>query len=163
MSTKTAEHKEKPVSDLESLEKITLKERKNVLLLGSKISKNKRWLKTFAQCCISASVSKQWTYFNGCAPLKLPLPVWTKTTLPPDALQQRPVATPLGQWPFHTASGQSGSPGSPRSNVHPHHRHNSSLAGFPGTCWCLLAGAGAPQYPESERSPQCSGRRPRPH
>lgn len=58
--------------------------------------------------------------FDGHARLNPPLPVWTKTTLPPDALQRGPVASPHGRWPFHTASGQSRSPKSPRSNTHLH-------------------------------------------
>lgn len=48
--------------------------------------------KSFYSC-----TSKQQTYFDGHAPLNLPLPVWTKTTLPPDTLQRGPVGTPHGQ------------------------------------------------------------------
>ena len=83
--------------------------------------------------------------FDGHAPLNLPLPVWTKTTLPPDTLQRRPVGTPHGQWPFHTASGQSGSPSSPWSNTHHHHHHHHHMhtplpspLQIPRTWWCCL-------------------------
>ena len=37
------------------------------------------------------------TSFDGHTPLNLPLPIWTITTLPPDALQRGPVGTPHGQ------------------------------------------------------------------
>lgn len=87
--------------------------------------------------------------FGGHVPLNLPLPVWTKTTLPADALQQGPVGAPHGQWPFHTASGQSGSLSSPWSNTHHHHHHfppsapflasldTQDLMVFAGRCWSL--------------------------
>lgn len=89
--------------------------------------------------------------FGGHVPLNLPLPVWTKTTLPADALQQGPVGAPHGQWPFHTASGQSGSLSSPWSNTHHHHHHHhfppsapflasldtQDLMVFAGRCWSL--------------------------
>lgn len=86
--------------------------------------------------------------FGGHVPLNLPLPVWTKTTLPADALQRGPVGAPHGQWPFHTASGQSGSLSSPWSNIHHHHHHHFPpsapfLASLRRTWWCLLVDTGA--------------------
>lgn len=42
------------------------------------------------------------------------------------SLQRGPAGSSHGQWPFGTASGQSGSPSSPWSNNHHHH--------FPFTC-----------------------------
>lgn len=111
-------------------------------------------------------MSNSRSIFNGRALLNLPLRVWTKTTLPPDALQHGPVGTPHRHWPFHTASGQNASASSPWSNTHHHPPVPPPSLQLlspptPRSWWYLLAEANAPQYSHSEWSPlalgDCSG------